>query len=77
MVSETTHRTTVADVEEPTPLDREQAISLIVRAHKATRRARERSGLHDPLLPVAGRRRAGRKGTSGTAWQRWGDFAAH
>jgi hypothetical protein len=34
MVSETTHRTTVADEKEPTPLDREQVISLIVRHTK-------------------------------------------
>jgi hypothetical protein len=34
MVSETTHRTTVADEEEPTPLDREHAISLIGRHTK-------------------------------------------
>jgi hypothetical protein len=34
MVSETTHRTTVADEEEPTPLDREHVISLIGRHAK-------------------------------------------
>jgi hypothetical protein len=34
MVSETTHRTTVVDEEEPTPLDREQVISLIGRHTK-------------------------------------------
>jgi hypothetical protein len=34
MVSETTHRTTVVDEEEPTPLDREQVISPVGRHTK-------------------------------------------
>ena len=67
---ETTHRTTVADEEEPTPLDQEQVISLIGRHTKQLAELARDQGCTTLYYLLHAAAEQAEKELSGAAWQR-------